>query len=69
MMTTNSIIEALEQLPLEDKLLVLERTLHSIRQQSSSVSDAVDFMSEEYKNNPELTIFTQLDSESFYEAR
>lgn len=68
-MTTNSIIEALEQLPLEEKLLVLERTLYSIRQQRSSIADAIDFMSEEYKNNPELTVFTQLDSEPFYEAR
>lgn len=69
-MTTTTIIEELEKLPLADKLLVIERTLKFIRQNTDdAIERGVQIMYDEYKTNAELTIFTQLDSELFYEAR
>ena len=69
-MTATNIIAELEKLTLEDKLLVIEQTLKSIRQnKDDSFERGVEIMYEEYKTNPELTVFTHLDSEPFYEAK
>ena len=69
-MTTSNIIRELEKLPLTDKLLVIERTLKSIRtEKNSGLKAAVDNLYDDYKKDKELTIFTSLDSEPFYEAR
>ena len=69
-MTTATIIRELERLPLNDKLLIIERTLRSIRtEKEKSLKLAVDQLYDDYRNDSELTAFTQLDSDSFYEAR
>ena len=69
-MTPTSILRELERLPLTDKLFVIERTLKSIRTtKEKSLKAAVDSLYEDYKTDPELTVFTQLDAESFYEAK
>lgn len=69
-MTTATIIKELNHLPLTDKLFVIEQTLKSIRKEKNSkLKRAVDLMFDEYKSNKELTIFTTLDKEEFYEAR
>ncbi|MEO8961686.1 MAG: hypothetical protein ABI325_07390 [Ginsengibacter sp.] len=69
-MTTTTIIQELERLPLNDKLLVIERTLQSIRiEREKSLADVVDCMYDDYKTDRELTVFTQLDKEPFYETR
>jgi hypothetical protein len=65
-MTTSSIIHELEKLPLSDKLFVLERTLKSIRtEKEKNLKKAVDNLYEDYKNDKDLTAFTQLDKEPF----
>ncbi|HZG26293.1 MAG TPA: hypothetical protein VEZ17_17010 [Chitinophagaceae bacterium] len=69
-MTTTSIIEELKKLTTVEKLLVIEKILKSIRQESEGTLDlAVDSLYDDYKTDNELTIFNQLDSEPFYEAR
>ena len=69
-MTTATIIRELERLPLNDKLLIIERTLRSIRtEKEKSLKLAVDQLYDDYRNDSELTAFTRLDSDSFYEAR
>lgn len=69
-MTTANIIQALEKLPLTDKLFVIERTLKSIRtEKEKSLNTAVDTLQNEYSTNKDLTAFTVLDKEPFYETR
>jgi hypothetical protein len=69
-MTTTTIIRELEKLHLTDKLFVIERTLKSIRaEKQKSLKSAVDSLYGDYKSDKELTAFTQLDNEPFYEAR
>jgi len=69
-MTTESTIQEINKLPLTDKLLIIERTVKDIRQDSKSDLDqAVDILYNDYRTGKELTIFTELDSESLYEAR
>ena len=64
------IIQELEQLPLADKLLVIERTLKSIRlEKDKHLKAAVDSLYDEYKTNKDLIAFTALDQAPFYEAR
>ncbi|RTQ51637.1 hypothetical protein EJV47_07505 [Hymenobacter gummosus] len=69
-MTAASIIREIEALPLTEKLLVVERTLKSIRtNREKALKTAADSLYDDYKSDAELTVFTQLDAESFYEAR
>ena len=69
-MTTEHIIHELEKLSLAEKLLVIEHTLKSIRtQKQSSLKTAVESLYNDYKNDEELTVFTHLDNEPFYETR
>lgn len=69
-MTPENIIRELDKLPLMDKLLVIERTLKSIRtEKQKSLKAAVDTLYNDYKEDKELTAFTQLDNEPFYETR
>lgn len=72
-MTSEDIIKELDKLPLTDKLQVIEDTLKKIRLirmvKESNLKTAVNFLYNDYKNDKELTAFTALDNESFYESR
>lgn len=69
-MTATTIIQELDRLPLKDKLLVIERTLRSIRiEREKNLKYAVDSLYDDYKTDKELTVFTLLDKEPFYETR
>lgn len=69
-MTTEHIIQELEKLPLTEKLLVIERTLKSIRTEGQkTLKVAVESLYDDYKTDKELTAFTRLDNEPFYETR
>ena len=69
-MTMTAIIREINKLPLTEKLLLVEKTLKSIRQQKEhSLDNAVQVLYNDYKSDKELTVFTKLDAESFYEAR
>jgi hypothetical protein len=69
-MTATAIIDEINRLPLTEKLLVVEKTLEAIRQEKKlSLKEAANLLYNDYKSDKELTIFTQLDTEPFYEAR
>ncbi len=69
-MTTATLIRELDKLPLTEKLLIIEQTLKSIRtEKEKNLKSAVDSLYDDYTSNKELTAFTQLDTELFYEAR
>ena len=69
-MTPSKIIRELERLPLAEKLFVIERTIKSIRtEKEKSLKTALDTLYDDYKSDKELTEFTKLDNEPFYETR
>jgi len=51
-------------------MLLVEYIIRSIRhEEQQPLIKAVECLYEDYLNDRELTIFTQLDCEKFYEAR
>lgn len=70
-METKVILEQIGKLPVEDKMLIVERTIKSIREKEvkEKMTRAVAELEHEYKTNNELTVFTDIDFENFYEAR
>lgn len=65
-METKEIIEQIGKLPMEDKMLILEKTVKAIREKEikEKMSKAVFELMEEYKSNRELTAFTEIDFEN-----
>jgi hypothetical protein len=68
-MQTAALLNQIYQLPFSDRMLIVERTIHSMRTETGALETAAALMSAEYRNNKELTAFTSLDVENFYEAR
>jgi len=70
-MSTQEIMNEINRLSLQDRLLIIEKTLEVIRlnELDQQLSVAAEVMTSEYKSNKELTAFTSLDLEDFYEAR
>jgi hypothetical protein len=70
-MQTLDIMGEIKQLPLIKKIWVVEETLKAIKKEEIKIQlelGAKDLY-EEYTNNKELTIFTTLDFENFYETK
>ncbi len=70
-MKTKEIINEIGKLPLRKRIYIIERAMHLIRKQESEIKmkKAVKMLRDDYLTNKELTDFTDLDMESFYEAR
>ena len=70
-MKTTDLINEIKRLPLQKRIFLIEKTLHSIRQdeEANQMKNAVDLLLEDYKTDLELTAFTKIDYEQFYEAR
>lgn len=70
-MRTNEIIKEIERLPIEKRILVIEKTIHSIRLKEDKIKmkKAVNTLLHDYMTDKELTVFSDLDFENFYEAR
>ena len=68
-MKTKDIITEIEKLPVKRRLLIAEQILKSIRDKGEEMEDAAGILEDEYCNNDELTAFTVLDTEEFYETR
>ncbi len=56
-------------LPVSERMLIVERTIHSIRVERNQIAKAVAMMADEYRTDDELTAFTTLNLEDFYETR
>jgi hypothetical protein len=70
-MQTLEIIQEIQRLPLSKKLYVVEETIKSIKKDEINLQmeQAVNDLYTEYKTNKELTAFTSLDMEKFYETK
>lgn len=69
-MSIAHIIREVERLPVSIRLLVVERTLKSIQLEGEkNLNFAVEQLYNDYATDKELTVFTQLDAQNFYEAR
>ena len=66
-METREIIRAIKKLPVSKRMLIVERTLKTIResQTRNRMVKAAESLFEDYKNDKELIAFTQLDFEGF----
>ncbi|HEX4374739.1 MAG TPA: hypothetical protein VHZ50_15655 [Puia sp.] len=70
-MGTSEIISEINKLPLSQRLTLIELTIKKIREEEKKeqLSTAAEKLYNDYVNDPELTIFSNLDQEDFYEAR
>jgi hypothetical protein len=70
-MRTNELIKEIQRLPLQKRIFVIEKSIQSLRvnEEKSQMKKAADVLFSDYKNDHELTVFTNLDFEEFYEAR
>lgn len=70
-METREIIRAIRKLPVSKRMLIVERTLKTIRESETRkrMVKAAESLFEDYKDDKELIVFTQLDFEGFYETK
>ena len=70
-MNTQEMIREINTFSLDRKIWIVQEVLKSIKQQenSNAIRIAAEKLYEDYKNDEELTIFTQLDFEGFYETK
>ena len=69
-MQTLELIQEIQRLPLIKKFYVIEETIKSIKKDevSQQMEMAVSDLYSEYSTDKNLTAFTSLDLENFYEA-
>ena len=70
-MRTNEILKEIKRLPVKKRIYLIEKVIHSIRKQEDNdqMKKAVDDLYADYENDKELTAFTDIDFEDFYETR
>ena len=69
-MQETDIMHNISRLPKSQRMLLVEYIIRSIRhEEQPPLKKAAECLSEDYLNDKELTIFTQLDCEDFYETR
>jgi hypothetical protein len=70
-MQTVDLIKAIDRLPLDKRFFIVEHTLKSIKKEefSSKMLHAADALYKDYASDKELTAFTALDLDHFYEAK
>ncbi len=70
-METREIIRAIRKLPVSKRMLIVEKTLRTIRESETRkrMFEAAESLLDDYRNDKELTAFTQLDYEGFYETK
>ncbi|MGH2643708.1 MAG: hypothetical protein ACRDE2_07170 [Chitinophagaceae bacterium] len=70
-METKEIIEAIRKMPIKERIMIIEQTAKTIHldEERGEMEKAADMLHDDYYSNKELTIFTDLDLEDFYETR
>ena len=70
-MRTSEIIKEIQRLPVQKRIFVIEKTIHSLRkhEDTNQLKKAADNLYSDYKSDKKLVTFTNLDFEDFYEAR
>jgi hypothetical protein len=67
----DDILREIEKLPLQDRVLLVKKTLKSLEKAGGArdLKRAARELLEDYKTDKDLTAFTDLDMENFYEPR
>ena len=70
-MRTSEIIKEIQRLPIQKRIFVIEKTIHSLRKEedTNQLKKAADNLYSDYKSDKELIAFSNLDFDDFYEAR
>ena len=70
-MHTTELIKEIKRLPLLKRFYVIEETIKSIKKEKMDyqLELAVNEMQDDYSNDKELTAFSSLDLEHFYETK
>jgi hypothetical protein len=70
-MRTDELIKEIQKLPIQKRIYVIEKSLHSLRNQEEkkAMNEATELMWPDYKSDKELTAFTKIDFEDFYETK
>ena len=70
-MRTLELIKEIQRLPVQKRIYVIEKTIHSIRthDDTNQMSKAANLLLIDYKSDKELTAFTNLDYADFYETK
>jgi len=70
-MEAREIIRAIKKLPVSKRMLIVEKTLKTIRETETRrrMVNAAESLFDDYQNDKELTAFSQLDYEGFYETK
>ncbi len=70
-METEEIIKEIKKLSTSDRLKIIEKTAKTIQDddKKEQMRRAADQLYGDYKDNADLTAFTALDLEDFYETR
>jgi hypothetical protein len=65
------IIKEIKRLPLSKRFYIVEETIKSIKNEevSQQMELAVNELYNDYNTDKELTVFTSIDLEQFYETR
>jgi hypothetical protein len=70
-MNTTEILKEIERLPVQERMYLIERTLHAIRKKEvlNQMDMAAESLYSDYSENKELTAFTDIDFDNFYETK
>jgi hypothetical protein len=69
-MSTKELLEKIKKLPVESQIEIVTQTMKSIdKVLEDKMIIAADELHDDYKNDKELTAFTEIDLDNFYEAR
>ena len=70
-MKTAQLLDEIQKLPIAERLYLIERSMQWMRRQEEAkqMKLAAEQLYADYVSDTELTAFTSLDLESFYEAR
>ena len=70
-MRTDELIREIQKLPVSERLYLIEQSMHLIRKQieQSQMKAAAVELQADYESDKNVTDFTSLDLENFYETR
>jgi len=70
-MSTTEILDRISRLPPEEKLFIIEKTFRELLSTNAmrQMAAAAEALENEYRTNKELTGFSSIDFEDFYEAK
>jgi hypothetical protein len=71
MMSTSEILDKINQLSPSEKLFIIEKTFKDLLRSNAvqQMTVASEALEHKYRTNSELTAFTSIDLEDFYEAK